>query len=292
MKNIHLKTFGTSKIISWINKLGEKMLYIQPIKALDDNYIWCIKKDSNSNQCYFVDFGDIEASEAAIKNQNLDLLGILITHHHWDHTDGIATFIQNYKNSKGESPVVFGSKKDAHRLPPLNFPLEDNSEFYIFDKKVQVFEIPGHTLGHLAYLISDEPKHLFSGDTLFSAGCGRTFEGTSEQMYKSLQRLANQDGETLLYPAHEYTLANLKFAEYLEPNNEAIAGFRAKAEAAIAKNQATIPSVLSEQLEVNPFLRLNSKQIKSRLEEVLNKKLSDDPVEIFAHMRKLKDEFK
>lgn len=276
------------------------MLHITPIKALDDNYIWCIKPSETARECYFVDFGDVEAARGAIQNQNLDLQGILITHHHWDHTDGIKEFIQTYKNSKGQAPFVFGNSADSYRLPPLTLALSDQSEFEIFDKKVRVFAVPGHTLGHLAYFIEDEIPRLFSGDTLFSAGCGRTFEGSSEQMYNSLSHLASLDEKTLVYPAHEYTLSNLKFAEFVEPKNGKIQEFRQQILELLAEGKASIPTLLKTELEINPFLRTNSKEIRNKLAEILkdesfkteqsdNKK---NNVEIFAHLRKLKDNFK
>lgn len=268
------------------------MLDIKPIKALADNYIWSIKSASYANQTYFVDFGDIKAAEFALEEKKLDLQGILITHHHWDHTDGIAEFVQNYQNSVAKAPLVFGNKADAHRLPPLSVNLEDKSEFVIFDRKVTVFEIPGHTLGHLAYLIDDETPRLFCGDTLFSAGCGRTFEGSAEQMHSSLMRLASLDKNTLVYPAHEYTLSNLKFAEFVEPNNKKIKPFAEQAKKLLKASKATIPTRLKTELEINPFLRTHSQEIKTRLEEILSIKIAEDPVEIFAHLRKLKDDFK
>lgn len=255
------------------------ILTIHPIPALKDNYIWAIT-DSDHQQTVIVDPGEAKAVEDFLREQHLTLKAILITHHHWDHMNGVMELKNHYhvpviapnENIPGATRRV--SENDVVTIP--NFPLH-----------LKVFEIPGHTLGHVAYYT---PSMLFCGDTLFSSGCGRIFEGTPVQMYASLLKITALPNATQIYCAHEYTLNNLRFAETVEPGNKKIAE-RIKTVSAMRDNhQPSLPSTLSDEKETNPFLRCDSPEIIANVERYANQSLSN-PIAVFTWLRKWKDTF-
>jgi len=245
---------------------------ITPIPAFRDNYIWCLTAKNNPS-CVVVDPGDAEPVFAYLQQHSLDLAAILITHHHWDHTGGIAKLLKSY------SVPVYGPKHD--NVAQLSHVLAENDEVSVpeLGLNYRVLDIPGHTLGHIAFY---DHESLFCGDTLFSAGCGRLFEGTAEQMWHSLQKMAQLPDTTKVYCAHEYTQANLEFALEVEPNNPDIA-------ARLAQIQAvSLPSTILIEKSTNPFLRCHLDSVKHAAEDFTGRSLPRT-IDVFAAIRSKKD---
>lgn len=215
------------------------MLEILPLAALRDNYIWVLR-DSDSNKVAIVDPGEAKPVLQYLQQQDLELSCILVTHHHWDHTDGIPEILNQH------DVPVYGPGPNGQRLA-------DKQQITLPDQKVtlKVMHIPGHTLDHVAFY---NDQILFSGDTLFAAGCGRVFEGTHAQMYNSLKKLKALPKKTKVYCGHEYTVNNLKFAHSVAPDNTAISERLAQTEAIIAQQQPSLPSTLQEEMATNLFL--------------------------------------
>lgn len=256
-------------------------LIIHAIPALSDNYIWAII-DKKTETALIVDPGEAAPVQAFLKQQSLTLLGILITHHHWDHTDGISALRKAY-------PVpVFGPAIEniVEKTDPLNE--RDTLTMDHFPLSFTTLSIPGHTLGHIAYY---SPGILFCGDTLFASGCGRVFEGTYEQMYLSLQKIAALPHETEIYCAHEYTLANLRFAKHVEPNNRDIDKRIEQVSALRDQGLPSLPSLLRDEKATNPFLRCHTKDVIASAEHYAGQSLAD-PIAVFTVLRKWKDSFK
>jgi hydroxyacylglutathione hydrolase len=253
---------------------------ILPILAFKDNYIWCLINEE-TKYCILIDPGEAKPVLAQLKQLNLKLDAILITHHHWDHTNGIRSIL------KLHHVPVFGPKKE--KIVGVTNLVDEGDKIELPNwPTFEVLGIPGHTLGHIAYY----GNHLlFCGDTLFTAGCGRLFEGTPEQMLNSLHKLAQLPDETQIYCGHEYTLANLHFAQAVEPHNIYIKERLEKTRELRQKNLASVPSLLSEERLSNPFLRCDNLEIKTRIEKRTGKKLAT-PVEIFAYLRQWKNNFK
>jgi hydroxyacylglutathione hydrolase len=252
------------------------MITIRPIPAFNDNYIWHIQ---SGDQHWVVDPGDADPVFQALGHNKLT--GILLTHHHFDHTGGVTALVQAY-----ECPV-YGPATIAQ----VTHPLTDGDQLSLMDHRWEVLAVPGHTLDHIALVLhADDGPHLFCGDTLFAAGCGRLFEGTPQQMFDSLSRLASLPAETRVYCAHEYTLSNLKFALAAEPGNPEIEARMALVKQMRAENRPTLPSTIATELATNPFLRTPSPVIRT---QVGRHGTSPDatPVEIFATLRHWKDVF-
>lgn len=255
------------------------LMQIIPIPSLKDNYIWAIIENT---QAIIVDPGEATPVLTFLKQQKLSLLAILITHHHWDHTNGIADILKEY-------PVpVYGP---AHEnIPDMTHPLTATTALRIagFPHNITVFDIPGHTSQHIAYYIQDA---LFCGDTLFAAGCGRLFEGTANEMMASLQTITALPDNTRLYCAHEYTLNNLRFAQHVEPDNQQIT-MRIQHVAELRRNHLpSLPSTISEEKATNPFLRCDSKELKKNVEKHVGINLNDT-LAVFTALRKWKDGYK
>jgi hydroxyacylglutathione hydrolase len=231
---------------------------VTAIPALSDNYIWAI---IHQDKAVIVDPGEAEPVERFLKQHHLSLAGILLTHHHWDHTNGAAALHQRYH------VPVFGPAED--HIPSVTHALRDGDSVKIPDFPIvwRVMAIPGHTLGHVAYYADGM---LFCGDTLFSAGCGRLFEGTAQQMYDSLSQLAALPCNTRVYCGHEYTVKNLQFAQTVEPENTRIVTRLEEVQALRNQQLPSLPSTIKIELETNPFLRCDSP-------------------EVFAALRRLKD---
>lgn len=256
------------------------MLNIIPIPAFEDNYIWTVRDDQ---YCIVIDPGDAVPVIKYLQENKLSLLAILVTHHHRDHIGGINKLVELYN-----SPV-YGPRLE--RIPHLTFPLGEGDvvEFKQLNFKVNVIDIPGHTLGHIAYLWDGG---MFCGDTLFTCGCGKIFEGTPEQLHTSLQRLANQPGDTLVYCTHEYTEYNTPFAQICEPSNLKLKQRVRDAEALRAKNIPTVPSTIQLEKETNPFLRCKETEIIQRIEQQFGINLpSDNEQAAFTALRKWRDLF-
>ncbi|BAJ02359.1 hydroxyacylglutathione hydrolase [Shewanella violacea] len=261
-------------------------LKITALPAFNDNYIWIIAQDGNQS-VYVVDPGDAQVVIDFLNIKQLQLAGILITHHHHDHTGGIAKLLA-YAGHKIE---VYGP--DNEEIDNLLNPISTQSSIQCqitlkrFNLSVDIIALPGHTLGHIGYLIAGE---LFCGDTLFSGGCGRLFEGTPQQMHASLMALSQLPSETRVYCAHEYTLANLDFALSVEPTNPELLRYHELCQDKRAKQVATIPSSIGTERNINPFLRCNTGTIKASVNQHFMKNVSD-PVDTFALLRQWKDNF-
>jgi hydroxyacylglutathione hydrolase len=256
------------------------MLQIVAIPALNDNYIWALINPKH-HCALIVDPGDAEPVITFLHHQQLTLQGILVTHHHWDHVNGVEKLLQIYQ------VPVYGSPENpfhaiSHRVVSGQT-LGMNDRFPSF----QIIAIPGHTLDHIAY---DAQDHLFCGDTLFAGGCGRLFEGTPEQLYTSLQKIAALPDHTKLYCAHEYTLDNLRFAYHVEPTNQAILERIAQVKALRKQGIPSIPSLLHEEKLTNPFLRCTIPEIMQQAERYAQHKLSN-PIAVFATLRAWKNNF-
>ncbi|MCG9696545.1 hydroxyacylglutathione hydrolase [Shewanella sp. Isolate11] len=257
------------------------MLTITPIPAFNDNYIWLISLEQTH---YVVDPGDAKVVIKHLKQLNIQLNGILITHHHYDHTGGIAELQQQYQNKL----PVYGPDNEA--IDGITHPIsvgDDKISLPLSQHEVKIFHLPGHTLGHIAYLIDG---HLFCGDTLFSGGCGRLFEGTPQQMLDSLTQLSQLDGATQIYPAHEYTQANLRFALVVEPENPQLQAYSYKVQQLRTKQQATLPSTIAQENAINPFLRADSPAIWQKLTTHFQQPIADKQTS-FTLLRQWKDNF-
>lgn len=219
-------------------------LAISAIPAFNDNYIWLL---SHAEQAWVVDPGDSAPVLAALQQQGLTLSGILLTHHHGDHTGGVAALREQFP-----AAVVYGNL-DSPAAGLVTQAVQDNECFELAGCSFQVLAVPGHTLDHIAFY-SAQLDALFCGDTLFVGGCGRVFEGTYAQMYASLQRLKALPASTAVYCAHEYTLSNLKFAAAALPHNPAIAQALHATAALREQGKATVPGSLQTELATNPFL--------------------------------------
>ncbi|MEO8455023.1 MAG: hydroxyacylglutathione hydrolase [Sphingomicrobium sp.] len=231
------------------------MLEIVPVPAFSDNYIWLVR-DEASGETAVVDPGDASPALAEAEQRGWRVTQVWNTHHHWDHSGG------NLAVKEATGCTVSGPA--AENIPGRDVALSEGSELRIGDHCGRAIEIPGHTLGHVA-LIFDEDRIAFVGDTLFAMGCGRLFEGTAQQMYHSLQRLAGLPEDTALYCGHEYTLANARFAAHAEPGNVAIASRLEQVEALRDCGEITLPTSVAQERETNPFVRASNWEEFARL---------------------------
>jgi len=253
-------------------------LNVHAINAFNDNYVWLIIPEG-TKLAYIVDPGEAEPVVRQLNKLGLSLDGILITHHHPDHVGGVDELTDIY------SVPVYGPEG----IRQVTQTVHDNDEISIAGKKFQVLSIPGHTLDHIAYYSHSESL-LFCGDTLFSNGCGRLFEGTPKQMLESLNKLASLPHSTKVYCGHEYTEANTRFAISVDPENKALKKYADKIKLLRSKDQPTIPSTIGLELKTNPFLRVEKKNIQEAAENYSNKNLLAND-EIFGIIRKWKDGF-
>lgn len=257
-------------------------MQLTPLPAFNDNYIWLLQWPQ---EVLAVDPGDGQVVLAWLQqhpDQRLDT--ILVTHHHADHTGGLAELVQ------ATGARVFGPAMEA--LPVPFTPLVDGQRLAAGGLDWQVIEVPGHTAGHLAYW-AEVPGHapvLLCGDTLFSGGCGRLFEGTPTQMLHSLQRLAALPAETRVCCAHEYTLSNLRFARAVEPGNAALAAYESACQQRRAQGQPTLPAHLGTELQINPFLRSHLPSVRAGLQKQTGPLPADD-AQVFARLREWKNGF-
>lgn len=253
-------------------------LEIVTLPTLSDNYNFLLH-DTASGQTALVDAPEDAGIAAELKRRGWKLDVILLTHHHYDHIDGTAALCAEF------GAQVIGAAADAHRLPPLNTAVAPGDQIEVLGRRVDVIDVSGHSIGHVAFYMPSE-KALFSGDSLMALGCGRLFEGTPAQMFESLSRLTALPGDTIVYSGHEYTAANAKFALTVEPGNAALQNRAAAVEKARAANNPTVPSLLSEELATNPFLRSDSPEVQATVGLV-----GADPVEVFTEVRRRKDNF-
>jgi len=252
---------------------------IEPIHAFDDNYIWLITCQG-SPSCAVVDPGDEEPVIEVLDQRGLRLASILITHKHYDHTGGVAGLIKHYQNV-----IVFGPGNES--ISQISCSVADQQKISLpgMNLDFEVLSIPGHTEGHVAYLGNGV---LFCGDTVFAGGCGRVFSGTFEQMSASLERIRKLPPETQLYCAHEYTLANLGFGLWVEPESELLQRRKQVVEAAVAQGIPTVPSSLQEELVTNPFLRVEQPNVIAAAEQWAGKPLKNN-ADVFTALRQWKD---
>ncbi|MBF0470836.1 MAG: hydroxyacylglutathione hydrolase [Gammaproteobacteria bacterium] len=255
------------------------MTNIRAIPALDDNYIWAIEAP-DSNAVTLVDPGDYQAVHHYLQREQRQLVAILITHHHHDHTAAVHQL-------QAAALPVYGPEKE--QISGVNQPLREGDTIAIesCNLQIEVLETPGHTRGHLSYWTEGR---LFCGDTLFSGGCGRVFDGTIDQLYHSLCRIAALPGSTLLYPAHEYTLENLAFAAIAEPENRAIERYRHQVSRRRAEHHPSLPTTVALEQEINPFLHSGNATLKKRAEQFCGHSLTSES-EQFATVRRWKDHF-
>jgi hydroxyacylglutathione hydrolase len=251
---------------------------VTAIPAFSDNYIWLIT--AGDKYCAVVDPGDAEPVFDIIQKRNLSLEYILITHHHPDHTGGVAAL----KAATGAG--VFGPHDKRIPDQTRSFTQGEGVGMPRMGMQPRVLEIPGHTSTHIAFY---EPGILFCGDTLFSVGCGRLFEGTPNEMQRSLSELSNLPPETLVYCAHEYTLSNCEFALQVEPDNQDLINRTQAVREARAKGIPTVPSLLEEEMKINPFLRTHEPSV---VEAARKRQPGVKPgVETLAVIRAWKDAF-
>lgn len=250
------------------------------IPAFRDNYIWLIHDDAHE-QAVVVDPGEADPVFDTLEREELTLVGILITHHHPDHVGGVNALLAEY------DVPVWGPARE--RIPGRTVALADGDRVAIepLGLAFDVIDVPGHTAGHIAY---HGHGMLFCGDTLFVGGCGRLFEGTPAQMLESLSRLRDLPGETRVYCAHEYTLANLRFALAVEPDNTALQQRMREVEQLREACRPTVPSTLASERAVNPFLRFDAPSVKASAERHAGKAL-ESTVDVFAAVRGWKDRF-
>lgn len=248
---------------------------VHQIPALKDNYIYLIEAGS---AVAVVDPAAAEPVIAACKQLGLTPTHVLNTHHHWDHTDG------NKKLRERFDCEVIGFEGDSERIPAITTTVENGETFSLGELSIDTLFVPGHTSGHIAFVIKDA---LFCGDTLFGGGCGRLFEGTPEQMWESLQKLAALPAETKVYCAHEYTLPNLRFARDIDQGNEELSERISRDTQTRMQQMPTIPSTIGLECATNPFLRPLSDDFCKQYAEQAGSPPA--PVEVFAHIRASKD---
>jgi hydroxyacylglutathione hydrolase len=252
---------------------------ILPIKAFSDNYIWCL---SNQTYCVVVDPGDASPVLAYCAEHQLELAAILITHHHWDHTGGLDALLKEFPDIP-----VFGPHNKKIEQITVRLSEGDSITLDHLDLVFSIMEVPGHTLDHIVYY---GESGLFCGDTLFSAGCGRLFEGTAQQMFGSLAKLTALPSDTAVYCTHEYTMANIAFAEAVEPDNKALLDYKLWAQGQRSQDSPTLPTSIARELSINPFLRCDSQKLIESVNQHSGVEL-DNEQGVFANLRGWKDNF-
>ena len=263
----------------------QSIIDIKPINAFSDNYIWAITQQDNENVA-LVDPGDADVCIDFIEKNKLKLCAILVTHHHNDHVGGIAK-LMNYCQQKQLSITVYGPANES--IPHCDVKLGEGNVVSLaeFNINFKVIDLPGHTKGHIAYYGENS---LFCGDTLFSGGCGRIFEGTPEQMYNSLNKLAQLPDNTQVYCAHEYTQANLKFAMAVDSQNNELQQYKSEVANKRQNGLSTIPTSIEQEKLINPFLRSNTEAVQASAKQ-FSQSNNLTNLETFAAIRRWKDQF-
>lgn len=257
---------------------------IVPLPLLSDNYGYLLI-DAAAKRAAIVDCSEAGPVLDEVARRGLRLEAILSTHHHFDHVGG------NEEVARAVPGIrVLGSRADETRVPAITEGLADGDEFEVLGRRGRAILIPAHTSGHLAYFFPDDGPSVFSGDTLFAAGCGRLFEGSPAQMMQSLGKLAALPDATRVWCGHEYTEKNLRFAHELEPNNADISAKLTRVEGERKAGKPTVPTTIGEEKRTNPFLRWESAELRRTLHQRFPE-LSTDAVAVFAKTRELKDNF-
>jgi hydroxyacylglutathione hydrolase len=256
---------------------------VVPVPQLQDNYAYLVI-DRAGGEAAVVDCAEAGPVLDEVRRQGVRLTTVLATHHHYDHVGGNSDLLAALPDLR-----VHGSAEDAPRIPGITDPIHDGNGFSVGALRGRVIFIPAHTSGHVAYHFP-AAQTVFTGDTLFAAGCGRLFEGDAAQMMSSLGRLASLPDDTRVYCGHEYTLKNLEFALTLEPGNRAVVDKLAAVRALRQAGKPTIPSTIAEEKATNPFLRTASPELAASVRAKV-RGVADDPVSLFAAVRALKDRF-
>ena len=254
------------------------MTNIHAVPAFRDNYIWALE---NGRDAVVVDPGEAAPVERFLEARGLRLAAVLATHHHADHVGGLPELAQRWKCP------TFGPAREVEAELDRRLAEGDRIELPRLGIGMRILDIPAHTAGHIAFFGDDA---VFCGDTLFACGCGRLFEGTPRQMADSLGKLARLPGTTRVYCGHEYTLANIRFAEAVEPGNRALAERKGREEAKRARGEPTLPSTIAEEIATNPFLRCGEPEVVAAAERHARRPLRD-PIEVFAELRAWKNSF-
>ena len=249
---------------------------LNSIPAFDDNYIWVLNDEAG--RCLIVDPGDAEPVLKAIAANNWQPEAIFLTHHHHDHVGGVKELVEKFPQI-----VVYGPQETQDK--GTTQVVKDGETAFVLGHEFSVIATPGHTLGHICYF---SKPYLFCGDTLFSGGCGRLFEGTASQMYQSLKKLSALPDDTLVCCAHEYTLSNMKFALSILPHDLSINDYYRKVKELRAKNQITLPVILKNERQINVFLRTEDIDL---INEINKETILQQPEERFAWLRSKKDTF-
>ena len=254
-------------------------LHIETIPCLSDNYAY-LAHDPASGDTLVVDVPEAAPILERLHKKGWQATHVFLTHHHADHVQALDAILARYPDAK-----VAGNAADADRLPPLDIRVEDGGTFSLGTQTAQVMDVSGHTIGHLALYFPDSAV-VFTADSLMALGCGRVFEGTMPQMWRSLQKLAALPPETMVCSGHEYTESNARFAVSVDPENESLVARAEAVRTARASDLPTVPSQLSEELATNPFLRANDPDLQAAIG------MADaDPAEVFAEIRRRKDAF-
>lgn len=253
-------------------------LDIHQIPTRSDNYVYLLR-ESSSGKAAVVDPSDAEPVLDALDRFGWELTHVLATHHHNDHIGGVPEL----KEKTG--CTVVGARVDRDRIPGIDIEVGDGDTFMLYEAEAKVWEVPGHTRGHIAYWFP-ESHALFCGDTMFALGCGRLFEGTAEQMWNSLSKFRAVPDETRVYCAHEYTLANARFALSVDPDNADLKGYVRDIEHRRERGVATVPALMGVERKANPFLRADQPSLAKAIGME-----GKSPVEIFAEVRSRKDNF-
>ncbi|MGE4062591.1 MAG: hydroxyacylglutathione hydrolase [Rhodospirillaceae bacterium] len=254
------------------------MLDIRQIPVLSDNFVY-LAREPRSGAVAAVDPAVAEPVLAEANRLGWTITHILNTHHHPDHVGG------NMEIKEATGCVIVGPGHDPDRIPGMDVQVMDGDVYALGEEKAEVFFVPGHTRGHIAYWFKDSDA-LFCGDTMFSIGCGRLFEGTPQQMWASLKRLRALPPSTRIYCAHEYTESNIRFAVTVDPQNEALRKREKEVKALRAAGKYSVPSLLGEEQAANPFLRADAPELAAAMGMA-----GRDPVDVFAEVRRRKDVF-
>ena len=255
------------------------MFEIFPLRAFSDNYIWTLLKDK---EVTVVDPGDPKPVMSFLEKRDLTLNNILITHHHYDHTGGIQALVELYNCE------VYGPTGD--HIEGINTPLTEGDVIEISGIEFNIFSTPGHTLDHISYFADVDVPLLFCGDTLFSGGCGRLFEGTPEQMFNSLNKFSVLPSNTQVFCTHEYTESNLTFAVEVEPDNKDLNERLNEVREMRREDKITLPSTISTELKINPFLRCHREEVIQAAQNYSQTAVSKDE-EVLGVIRNWKDNF-